>query len=336
MNRPRRSAPHGGMTGIDPVETADNYRRFARLEAAGRSPGYEELALAVAEDEVILAYLAALPPIKRQPNLLFAVARSLLGQPARPDTLHELVTTREDDLRQMMLTRRTQTNEAARCALLLPALTAINGPLALLEVGASAGLTLLPDMYSYDYDGRRVTGLDPAGPLLSCRPAGPVPIPTEVPRVTWRAGIDLNPLDVESEEDVNWLSCLLWPGETDRVERLAEAVAVARRCPVPIHRGDLLDDLSAVAAGAPRDATLVVYHSAVLAYVDDDKRRRFAEAVAELGAVWLSNEGARVLSCIGVERDDPGTFLLVRNGSEILARTDGHAAWIEWLGPERP
>jgi hypothetical protein len=62
--------------------TADAYRRFAREEAAGRSPRYEQLALAVAEDAAILAFLEGLPRAKRQPNLLFAAARWQLGEMA--------------------------------------------------------------------------------------------------------------------------------------------------------------------------------------------------------------------------------------------------------------
>ena len=50
-----------------------------------------------------------------------------------------------------MLSRATQTNEPARCAVLLPVLARLPQPLALLEVGASAGLCLLPDHYGYDY-----------------------------------------------------------------------------------------------------------------------------------------------------------------------------------------
>ena len=50
---------------------------------------------------------------------------------------------------------------------------------------------------------------------------GPVPLPGRVPDVAWRAGLDLNPLDVTSADDVRWLQCLLWPGETGRQERLA-------------------------------------------------------------------------------------------------------------------
>lgn len=86
----------------------------------------------------------------------------------RPGTLRQLVRDRGGELAEVMRERRTQTNEAARCACLLPALAALPQPLALLEVGASAGLTLLPDLYSYDYDGRRVTGRDPRAPTITC------------------------------------------------------------------------------------------------------------------------------------------------------------------------
>lgn len=322
------------MTGSDPFETAENYRHFARREAAGRSPGYETLALAVADDPAILTFLERLPSTKRQPNLLFAAARAVLGEPPEPHSLHDLVVERPALLEDVMRRRRTQTNEALRCAVLLPALASLSGPLAILEVGAAAGLTLLPDLYSYAYDGHRVAGLDPEAPTLRCRPVGPVPLPGRVPEIVWRAGIDLNPLDVTDDDDVAWLSCLIWPGEADRVERLEQAVATARRRPPAIHRGDLLDDLSEIAADAPRDATLVVYHSAVLAYVDETKRRAFAEAVSALGAIWLSNEGDRVLQCVGVHRDDPASFILVRDGREVLARADPHATWIEWLAAE--
>ena len=50
--------------------------------------------------------------------------------------------------------------------------------------------------------GARTTRLFPAGaapgtfPVLRCATTGPVPLPAELPRVVWRAGIDLNPLDV--------------------------------------------------------------------------------------------------------------------------------------------
>jgi hypothetical protein len=318
--------------------TAENYRRFARHEAAGRSPAYERLADAVATDSLVLSFLEGLPVPKRQPELLFAAARYLLGAPPGPASLHCLVADKPAQLATVLLARRTQTNEAARCALFLPALAIVPEPLALLEVGASAGLTLLPDIYSYDYASdraghpasHRVSGLDPEAPTLSCRVGGPAPLPRRVPEVAWREGIDLNPLDVNDDDDMAWLSCLVWPGETGRAERLEAAVKAARRHPPLVHRGDLLDDLARVAAHAPRSATLVVYHSGVLAYVDEAKRRAFAAAVAGLGAVWLSNEEAGVVPGIATALP-PGDFALVRDGRHLLARVGRHGTWMEWL-----
>jgi len=313
------------------VTTAENYRRFSRFEAAGRSPAYERLADAVAADQSILSFLAGLPAARRQPNLLFAAACLLLGSSPEPDSLHALVADRPVELTTIMSSRRTQTNEAARCATFLPALAMVPGPLALIEVGASAGMALLVDCYSYDYDGHRVTGTDPQAPVLSCRTVGPVPLPAEVPEVIWRAGLDLNPLDVEDPDDMEWLACLVWPDEAERAERLAAAAATARRHHPVVYRGDLLDDLSNLVAQAPHDATTVVYHSAVLAYVSEDRRRGFADAVDRLGVVWLSNEGPGVLPDAPIPSDMGSGFALVRNGREVLARADDHGTWLEWL-----
>jgi hypothetical protein len=311
------------------VRTAENYRAFA-VEASGRSPRYEELALAVAGDPSLLEFLAALPAAKRQPNLLFAAARFLLGEPADAAALRTLVSGRPGDLAAIMTARRTQTNEPARCATLLPALALLPQPLALVEVGASAGLTLLPDKYSYDYAGHRVAGTDPAAPVLACQPRGPVPLPAQVPEVAWRAGLDLNPLDVTSDDDVRWLRCLVWPGETGRQERLGAAIETARRDPPPLYRGDLLTDLPGLVSQAPGDATVVVYHSAVLGYVRRADRAEFARTVGALGVTWLSNEGPGLLPGTAIPGCGPHGFVLAKNG-EPLALTESHGAWLEWL-----
>jgi hypothetical protein len=321
------------MSGHDPAAgAAENYRAFA-AEAHGRSPQYEELARAVADDHLVLGFLDTLPTAKRQPNLLFAAARYLLGAPADVGTLRTLVRDRGGELAATMRSRRTQTNEPARCATLLPALALLPQPVALLEVGASAGLTLLPDRYSYDYNGRRLTGTDPDAPVLACDTSGPVPIPARVPEVSWRAGLDLNPLDVTNEADVRWLKCLLWPGETGREERLTAAVETARRDPPPVYRGDLLTDVPRLACQAPPGATLVIFHSAVLAYLSMPHRVRFAATVAGLDAVWLSNEAPGIVpgsACAAARQN--GNFVLLRDGGTPLAVTDGHGTWLDWLG----
>ena len=319
------------LGGLDPaIGTAENYREWAQ-EARGRSPAYDLLAMLVADDDTILRFLGTMPPPKRQPNLLFAAARYLLGTPPDITTLRALVSENPAELAQVMLARRTQTNEPARCATLLPALARLPEPLALIEVGASAGLTLLFDRYTYDYGGHLIAGSDPDAPALRCAVRGPVPLPARLPAIAWRAGLDLNPLDVARDDDVRWLSCLVWPGEGDREERLAAAIASARRDPPPVYRGDLLADLPALAAQAPDGATLVIFHSAVLAYVAPQDRDRFARTVRGLAAVWLSNEAPGVVPGLPHAGFREGTFVLGHGGRTPLAFADGHGTWLQWL-----
>jgi hypothetical protein len=312
------------------ASSRDRYLRFAE-EAVGRSPAYVALAEAVADDQAILSFLGTLPHEKSQPNLLFAAACYLLGQPADIEQLRGLVSECPSELAREMVLRQTQTNEPARCATLLPALAQLPQPLALIEVGASAGLTLLFDKYSYDYDGHRIAGLDPDAPVLRCGVTGPVPLPDRVPEIVWRAGLDLNPLDVTSDEDMRWLACMVWPGEGDRLDRLAAAIATARRDRPRLLRGDLRTDLPALAATAPADATLVVFHTAVLNYLPRPDREQFAKTMAGLHCVWLSNEAPGVTGDIVPSSRDMHNFLLIRDGSTLMASTDSHGTGVQWL-----
>ena len=162
------------------VSTAENYRAFAG-EARGRSPQYEELASGVAGDQGVLAFLATLPAAKRQPNLLFAAARYLLGEAPDLPALRALVSGRPQELSRTMLARRTQTNEPARCATLLPAFAALPPPLALIEVGASAGLTCCPTSTPTTTATRQIAGTDPQAPSWSARRAARCRCPRRCP-----------------------------------------------------------------------------------------------------------------------------------------------------------
>ena len=130
---------------------AERYRRFASDEARGSSPLYEALSNHVAATPALLGFLSRFPPELQQPNLFLAAVRHVAGTPSGPEDLEDIVNRNAAGIARTMRTRSTQTNEPGRCAALLPVLSAISGPLALLEVGASAGLCLLPDKYGYDY-----------------------------------------------------------------------------------------------------------------------------------------------------------------------------------------
>jgi hypothetical protein len=313
---------------------AARFRRFADLEADGRSPLYASLARGVAGDADALAFLARLPGPKQQPNLLFAAVRRLCGTPRDDAHFRTLLSDNADAVHSLMLARRTQTNEPARCATLLPVLARLPQPLALLEVGASAGLCLLPDRYAYRYGAHELVPPAPAPPLFTCDASSGTPLPQALPRVVWRSGLDLDPIDLNKADDVAWLETLVWPEQVNRLNRLRAAIAVARAARPPVVKGNLLIDLPALAAQAPGHATLVVFHSAVLAYVAEQAaRERFAATVRGLGAVWVSNEAPAAFPRIsaGVSADQArGRFLLAVDG-EPIAWTDPHGASIEWL-----
>lgn len=282
---------------------AEVYRRFARTEARGSSATYEEWAEGLAEDPSVLDLLTGLPRPKRQPNLVFAAARQH-GASGSYASFRGTVVEEWETVRQTIMTRSTQTNEAARCAVMLPFLASLPHALALIEVGASAGLCLLPDRYSYRYSSHHLdqhevgTRLDPpAGPsavVIECALGPGLTAPQALPDVVWRAGIDLAPVDVRDPESTGWLEALIWPEHQDRRDRLRSALDIARRDPPRLVAGDLNEALPALAAEAPADATLVVFHTAVLAYLDPGARADFVETVGDLPGHWISNEGRGV------------------------------------------
>jgi hypothetical protein len=317
------------MIGLDEAETtAENYRRFAHREASGRSASYEALALSVADDRGVLAFLDRLPVGKRQPNLLFAAARQVLGEVPDIGALRALAAFRADELAAVMLERRTQTNEPGRCATLIPALALLTGPLAIVEVGASAGLCLNVAQYSYDYGRQRLFGADPEAPTLTCTVLGGSPR-LAMPDVAWAAGIDLNPLDPANPADRSWLECLVWPDQPARAARLSAALDTAARFPVPVYPGDLVEQLPCVLEQAPAHATPVVFHSAVLAYVSRAVRAQFADLMRSLDVMWLANEAPGVVVDADPPKYDTAPFVLTVNG-ERLAYTHPHGDWIDW------
>jgi hypothetical protein len=309
------------------------YAAFVENEAKGRSPLYVEICNGVAADDALLTRLAALPLEKQQPNLLLAAVKYLHGAARDWPHFQKLVRTHWQDIAAVIMARRTQTNEPARCATLLPLLATLPGPLALIEVGASAGLCLLPDKYAYDYEGVRVgpTRLDESAPLFHCRVNEATPVPKRNLDVVWRAGLDLNPLDPAKDDDARWLQALVWPGQGQRERLQREALAVARREPPRIVTGDLRTALPALAAEAPKDATLVVFHTAVLAYVRDPAdRAAFAQTVRDTGARWVSNESAALSQWQGDMPAVWGKFLLTLDGTPV-AYTEPHGTGVEWL-----
>ena len=113
------------------------------------------------------------------------------------------------------------------------------------------------------------------------------------------------------------------------------AIGVARGEPPVLRRGDLLEELPALVDEASAHGTPVVFHSAVIAYLDDPDRRRFHASMADLVAAgrcrWISNEGPRVLPEVTGGLEVPrGRFVTALDGVPV-ALSHGHGHAIEWL-----
>lgn len=310
----------------------ERYRWHADTEFAGTSDIYFEWADEISRDADVLALVESLPDLKQRAPLLFAAARFAGAPIGSYRELRPWLLEHWGDVAAAAVSRSQQTNEAGRCATLVPILATIAGPIALLEVGAAAGACLFPDRYEYEYStpGGATTYLQPNdGPSavrLRCE-IDAASVPTRLPEVVWRAGIDLNPLSFADGDDVAWLETLVWPEHTERRARLDAVASVIRPNPPLIEQGDAIELLPSLAAKAPRDATLVVFHSAVLAYFALPDRQRFAEVVGNLEAIWLSNEGPGTVPWITEKLDpsiDVGQHFILARDNEPIALTGGH------------
>ena len=315
------------------------YRWFA-TEADPTSPTWGALCRWVADTPAVSGRLDALPGAKRQPNVFLGALRYHDGPLVGGPELVAWLDARWPEVEATILSRATQTNEPGRCAVLAPLLASLPQPVALFEVGASAGLVLLPDRYRYRYDdGPVVSGsaASPDAPVLDCAVTGRPPASPADLVVVHREGLDANPLPADHPDDARWLRSLVWPGEDAREARLASALAVAALDPPPVRTGRLPDDLPAFLdhAAATADAlgaTPVLMHSATLAYLERAGREAVQAALVASGVRWVSFEGGKVVPALyGRVPDDGRPHFVLGLDGEPVARCSPHGGWVDWL-----
>ena len=320
-----------------PIE--ELYRWFAD-ETAPTSPTWAALCRWIADAPSVVARLDSLPGAKRQPNMFLAALRFHDGPLAGGPDFVTWLDAHWPDVERTIRTRATQTNEPGRCAVLAPLLAALPQPVALFEVGASAGLLLLPDRYRYRYDAGEVvvgSAATPGAPLLDCATSGAPPgSPADV-RVVRRDGLDAHPLTAGDPDQARWLRSLIWPGEDAREARLAAALAVAASDPPPVRVGHLPGDLPAFLSRArvtaeELGATPVLLHSATLAYLTRADREAVQAEILAAGVRWVSLEGAKVVPALyGRVADDGRPHFVLGLDGKPVARCGPHGGWVDWL-----
>lgn len=364
--------PESSPAAADVDELASFYRYLAEAEFDGYCDLYARVARAMADDTELLARVVTLAPAaKVLPILLFAAVHHLVladptstlaliyaggeGDPWPP--FRALVDERFDDLRTLVATRTIQTNEVGRSAVLLPVLHAVHRqverPLALVEIGPSAGLNLLLDRFGYRYDlpgGESLRVGDASSPVqLVCEVRGDrPPLMPAPPPIAAREGIDLNPVDVADPVASRWLEACVWPLVPDRADRLRAALDLARQDPPQLHRGNALDLLAPTIDALPEAVVPCVLATWALAYFSREGRLQVGEVLDELGAgrdlALITGEYPSIAPFIDrPHRDASGadgqgasllglsTWVDGQRSSRPIAWTHAHGRWIDWL-----
>ena len=228
-----------------------------------------------------------------------------------------------------------QTNEVARCAVLLGGFLDIarqtGRPLALLEIGASAGLNLHWDGYAYAI-GQASWG--PATAPLRLEPEwrGPLPALGSI-EVQARQGCDRRPIDPGDAQDRLRLRAYVWADQEARLARLDAALDHVARHGTRVEQADAADWVEARLALRPVGLTTVLFHSIVWQYLPPATQRRIVAALERAGRMA---RGDTPLAWLRMEPGPGGGHAELRLTTwpcareQLLADADFHGRWVSW------
>jgi hypothetical protein len=268
------------------------------------------------------ALVAAYPPHPLDPERLWQAVSGALT-----DHVDELMAA---------LGRHPQTNEVARSAILLPGFLTIARetarPLALLELGSSAGLNLLWDRFHYRY-GEHEWGPRTSPVTLASELRGAIPNLGGEVKVTSRRGVDLAPADASNADDRLRLRSYVWADQRERLARLDGALDLARALAVRVDAGDAAAWLDAALAARHDGAATVVFHSIMWQYASHETQRRIEDSLERAGAAASTDRPLARLEFEGVAGRAPALLTLTQwppGRTRILAEADFHGRWIDW------
>lgn len=309
----------------DPGVVADQAGMVAAAWSTAGAPLSWRLTAAQFEtlrDDAELLGIAAAIPADKLPPLLFSAAAAFLILQLRPEPLagwfpragepqpppgtgfaaeyRQFCLDHRDRLAELCSQHRYQMNEVGRCADVIPALAPLvsgGQGLVLVDVGTGAGFGLHLDRYHYLYrgpGGRSVPVGDPGSRLsieVEVRGEYAPDLPSALPAIVDRVGIDTEPLDLSDPAVRAWLAACI-PQEITAVTRFARAAEIAMSHPARTVRGDACDVLPGIVGGCDPGALVCVVDSYVSVFFSPDTLGRFRALVDAAGAerdlVWIS------------------------------------------------
>jgi hypothetical protein len=318
-----RIAGVAGRTAGGARTLAEVYRRFGEVEAAGVSPLYERVAVALSESGEALRAIGAVPARRRHPAVILAALHDLALAGRAPalaaayaagdgeaaagaaiDTLLRMT----GSVVALAVRRPVRAGQTGRGAVLYPAIAEAArrvgaDAVGLIDVGCSAGFNLHVDRVGITYSNGQWLGDRSSAVQLSCSVVGGRPVPARaMPEVVARVGVDLDPVDVTDAEDARWLRACLWPGQPEQAARLEAEMALAAAAPALLLHGDAVEVVPGAVARVPAGALPVVITTWALARFPPQRRLRFlhrlGEAAAGRAVAWVSAEGVGVAPAI--------------------------------------
>ncbi|MCJ1714507.1 DUF2332 family protein [Curtobacterium sp. VKM Ac-2922] len=320
------------------MSTRERYAAYADRIAAV-SPAYAAWARSLDDD--LVAMLEQLPPTQRQPELLFAVARSLGADPSDPAALRALGQEARPALVTALATATVQANDPRRLGPVVPVVAmvarSVDRPIGLVDVGASAGLCSIPDRVTLDY--RVADGTDPdRTPLATSHPGargrdvrqgvrhrtvrmhtapadpsihlvadawGALPAPATAPiRIAARVALDPHPIDPAAPDALDRLVQAVPPEALDRIALMRSAMSATLAVPPVRITGRVPDDLDAAIDALPDGCEPLVLTTGTLVYVPGAERQRFVDRIRERGVRWVALERTGILRDVAATLPD--------------------------------
>jgi hypothetical protein len=343
---------------VDLSKQKDMWRFLAGEMRHWKAPFFAALCDAVGEDEELQRMALNTRP-GQPPTQFIAAVQFLLMRGAAHDLRNhfpslnggktlagdpiplfkDFCLTHRDEIVELINTRATNTNEIARSAGLNAAFRTLAAqapaPLHLVEIGPSAGFNLLWDRYQIKYmrDGHSYTTETP-DPLLTVETElkqGGIPPLGTPPKIASRVGLELNPVNLDNEEERDWLRAVVHADHLARHERIVKVLALKANERPEIRGGDALKLLPQALSEIPDNGTVCVYHTFAVYQFSPEMQQTLEDIFITASAVrpiWrLSNEWGPNAKC-------PLTLMRYERGSltqQTLAYCDIHGSWIEWL-----
>lgn len=231
-----------------------------------------------------------------------------------------------------------QTNEVMRSGPLMAGLmeaTARTGmPIDLLELGASAGLNLNLDRFSYDLGGM-AAGIPVSPVRIMPEWVGAMPADAK-PEICARAGVDQRPVDVRDDEAAERLIAYVWPDQKARLARIEAAIGIARAHPPEVVAEDAGSWIEARLRETQAEGTQrIVMHSVFWQYVARETRNRIYAAIHEAGKAATA---VRPFGWLKFEPVDEKGMMALKlrlwpTGDDLhLADCHPHGASVRWRG----